>query len=124
MHLEGLMLKIFPERFLARLALLVTIACLPGRGLDGAAKVSTDGTQKQHKVILSWISEPSVEGYYVYRGLETGGPYTKISALQPTASYIDNAVKSGKTYYYVVTSLSSSGESGYSDQVQAVIPTP
>jgi len=119
------MLKNVPERFLTCLALLLTIACLSGRGLAEKLNISTSTTQKPHKVILNWISVPSVEGYYVYRGRQTGGPYTKISTLRPAASYVDNTVKSGQTYYYVVTSLSSgTGESGYSAEVQALIPTP
>jgi hypothetical protein len=82
-----------------------------------------DGVSKQHKVDLSWIAVPLVQGYYVYRGVQTGGPYAKVSALQPSASYVDSTVTSGQSYYYVVTSFSAgSGESNYSGEVRAVIP--
>jgi hypothetical protein len=74
-----------------------------------------------HKVNLNWTS---VQGYYVYRGGQTGGPYTKISPLASAASYIDNTVKSGQSYYYVVTSYTAdSGESAYSNQVEVNIPS-
>jgi len=77
-----------------------------------------------HKVNLNWISVPSVQGYYVYRGGQTGGPYSKISALEPAASYVDNTVKSGQSYYYVVTSFTTgSGESTYSNEVEVNVPS-
>ena len=65
-------------------------------------------------------------GYNVYRGGVSGSPYSKInSALEASAAYTDNSVAAGKTYYYVTTAVDGSGnESGYSNQAQAVIPTP
>jgi fibronectin type 3 domain-containing protein len=80
---------------------------------------------QQHAVSLNWSPVSSTQGYYVYRGGDTGGPYTKISDLQPATAYVDSTVTSGQSYYYVVTSLSASSvESGYSNEAQAVIPTP
>jgi hypothetical protein len=78
----------------------------------------------QHSVGLSWSPDAStVQGYYVYRGAQTGGPYTKLSTLQPGISYADTSVLSGQTYYYVVTALgSNSVESGYSNEAVAAIP--
>jgi hypothetical protein len=54
-----------------------------------------------------------------------GGPYSKInSAVNTSTAYTDNTVTAGQTYYYVTTAVDGSGnESGYSNQVQAVIPT-
>jgi len=77
-----------------------------------------------HSVALSWDPDAStVQGYYVYRGGLTGGPYTKISPLQPGTSYVDGSVLSGQTYYYVVTALgTNSQESTYSNEAVAVIP--
>lgn len=56
----------------------------------------------------------------------SGGPYSRInSALEAATTYTDIAVTAGMTYYYVTTAVDGSGiESGYSNQVQAVIPTP
>jgi hypothetical protein len=85
-----------------------------------------DGTTTtQHDVALSW--EPSssqVSGYYVYRASKSGGPYSKInSSPDAGTSYGDTGVSAGQTYYYVVTGVSSAGkESGYSNQVAAVVP--
>ena len=77
-----------------------------------------------HSVGLSWNPDAStVQGYYVYRGAQTGGPYAKISTLQPGTSYVDASVLSGQTYHYVVTALgTNSQESAYSNEAAAVIP--
>jgi hypothetical protein len=77
-----------------------------------------------HSVGLSWDPDAStVQGYYVYRGSQTGGPYTKISTLQPGTSYVDASVLSGQTYRYVVTALgTNSQESTHSNEAVAVIP--
>ncbi len=77
-----------------------------------------------HSVDLSWNPDASsVQGYYVYRGNQTGGPYSKITALLPATSYVDSSVSSGLTYYYVVTAVGNgSVESAYSNEAVAVIP--
>jgi len=77
-----------------------------------------------YNVSLSWNGSSSpVSGYNVYRGSKSGGPYSKISALDPITSYSDSTVAAASTYYYVTTAVNSSGvESSYSNQVQAVIP--
>ena len=78
----------------------------------------------QHTVSLSWNADTSpVQGYYVYRGGQSGGPYAKISTLQPLTTYTDASVASGQTYYYVVTALGTNSlESAYSNQAVATIP--
>jgi hypothetical protein len=81
----------------------------------------------QHSVSLSWTDAGSgIVGYYVYRASVSGGPYTRItSALNQTVAYNDNVVQAGQTYYYVTTAVDGSGtESAYSNEAQAVIPTP
>jgi hypothetical protein len=88
---------------------------LTGQGQVGAS----------HSVDLSWTADSgSVSGYNVYRGSKTGGPYSKINtALDSSATYVDSNVTSGQTYFYVTTAVGTSGmESGYSNQVQAIIP--
>jgi hypothetical protein len=78
----------------------------------------------QHSVALSWdANTPGVQGYYVYRAAHTGGPYSQISGLQGAPAYIDSAVSSGQTYYYVVTALGTNFvESGYSNEAVAIVP--
>jgi hypothetical protein len=80
-----------------------------------------------HSVALSWTpSTSSVVGYSIYRSATSGGPYTKITAaLNATTNYTDNTVQAGLTYYYATTAVDAREvESGYSNQVQAVIPSP
>ena len=80
-----------------------------------------------HGVSLSWSNAgPGTVGYNVYRGSTSGGPYSKVnSALDVTADYSDDSVVAGQTYYYVATAVDGSGmESPYSNEAQAVIPSP
>jgi hypothetical protein len=79
----------------------------------------------QNGVSLGWNPDPStVEGYYVYRGKQTGGPYAKISGLQPGTTYTDNTLTSGQAYYYVVTALDTNSlESSYSNEVEVGDPS-
>lgn len=106
-------------------------------GTVGFLSASTSATESvsgtgiaapQHSVTLNWAPSTSsgVAGYYVYRGAQQGGPYSAInSAIDLATTYSDNTVQAGQTYYYVVTAIDSAGlQSGYSNQVQAVIPYP
>jgi hypothetical protein len=82
----------------------------------------------QHSVTLSWNPSTSqdVIGYNVYRGNQSGGPYSLInSSPDSNAIATDDHVSAGQTYYYVVTTVSSdSQESVYSNQAGVVIPSP
>jgi len=76
---------------------------------------------------LGWVPSPSpVVGYRVYRGVTKGGPYPNYTS-DPMSSldYTDTSATTGATYYYVVTSIDSSGaESAYSNEVSASLLTP
>jgi ASPM-SPD-2-Hydin domain-containing protein/centrosomal CEP192-like protein len=81
----------------------------------------------QHSVDLSWnASTSAVVGYNVYRGTQSGGPYSRVnSVLNAGTSFSDGTVLGGQTYFYVVTAVDGSNvESGFSNQVQAAIPFP
>ena len=78
-----------------------------------------------HSTTLNWTaSVSSVVGYNVYSGAVSGGPYARLTSSPVTLlNYKDSTVQSGKTYYYVVTAVNSTGaESGYSSQATAAIP--
>ena len=94
-----------------------------------AANVSavnfTATPQLAHSAALIWTASTStVSGYNVYRGTVNGGPYNLMnSSLVTGLSYMDTAVQSGTSYYYVTTALDSNNvESLNSNQVTAVIP--
>ena len=84
------------------------------------------GTCVLRTVTLNWraSTSASVTGYHIYRATTSGGPYTKVnSAVVSDLSYTDT-VQPGYTYYYVATAVGTNGESAYSDQAQAVVPSP
>jgi hypothetical protein len=99
---------------------------------NSPANVTFSGTgvaPQPHSVDLSWTGSPSsgVVGYYVYRSTTSGSGYAKINASSAATSttYTDSSVQSGATYFYVVTAVDGSGsESAFSNEAQAVIPTP
>ena len=97
---------------------------------DPAVVIALSGAGVQaasHSVTLGLGPNSSnVMGYNVYRSSLSGGPYTKLNTpLITSATYVDSAVVSAQTYYYVGTSVDSSGtETTYSNQVSATIPAP
>lgn len=83
------------------------------------------GVSPAHKAMLTWTpSTSAVVGYNIYKGTQNGGPYSKINTSTVTGpTYTDASVQSGLTYFYVVTSVTSSGlESVHSSQVSGTIP--
>ncbi len=72
-------------------------------------------------VRLAWDpnSEGNVAGYHIYRGLATGGPYSRLDAvLLVSCNYSDDNAETGQTYYYVVTAVNTAGaESAYSKEL-------
>ena len=94
----------------------------PTQTLSGVGVAPT-----QHSVSLSWTDTNSgIAGYNVYRGNDSGGPFTQInSGLETTTAYSDTSVAAGQTYYYVATAVNESGaESAYSNEAQGAIPSP
>jgi hypothetical protein len=94
----------------------------PGQTMNGVGVAPT-----QHSVSLSWTdSDSGIVDYNIYRGSVSGGPYAQLkSGSESTAAYSDNSVVAGQTYYYVTTAVDGKGvESRYSNEAEAVIPTP
>ena len=83
------------------------------------------GMTKQHSVTLTWnASKSKVVGYNIYRSSDPNGGFTIINkGLIPLTTYVDEAVRSGDTYYYYATAVNSLGqESVPSNQASATIP--
>jgi len=79
-------------------------------------------------VILSWGASysPGVVGYDIYRGSASGGESS--TPLNPTpiegTKYVDENVKAGATYYYVLTSVGADGaQSAHSNETEATVPS-
>ncbi|HEV8673380.1 MAG TPA: hypothetical protein VGX21_04980 [Methylomirabilota bacterium] len=79
-------------------------------------------------VRLAWeaVADPDVAGYRVYRSTTAGRGYQPLTpAPQPATTYVDTGVRSGQTYYYVVTAVDRSrraNESVPSLEAAATIP--
>lgn len=73
------------------------------------------------QVNLSWTAPSGAltYTYQVYRAAASGGPYQPVST-SATTSHTDSVPADG-TYYYVVTALSSVGESGRSNEGSATV---
>jgi hypothetical protein len=81
-----------------------------------------------HSVAISWqaSTSPEVGSYNVYRSTTSGGPYTtRVGWRVMGTTFTDTAVQPGATYFYVVTSVTTSNvESTISSEIKATVPTP
>jgi len=95
-----------------------------------AALTGTGTPAPVHTVSLSWTGSVTsgVTSYNVYRavyGTNSCGSYSTIgSTPSSSTSFSDSVVADGTTYCYATTALDASGESGYSNIIQAKIPAP
>ena len=83
----------------------------------GLAAARPSNTQ----VSLTWNTSAGASSYNVYSSTTSGGPYTEIASVT-SPGYTNTGLMNGAAYYYVVTAVDSSGQSGYSSQASA-IPT-
>ena len=67
---------------------------------------------------LSWAAIGGATCYNVYRGLVSGSE-TLYALCVATNSYTDTSITSEVTYFYTVTTVSSGGESGFSNEALA-----
>src|SRR6266436_976227 len=95
---------------------------------NSPATIPLSGTGLQtvpHSADLSWTASTSiVAGYNVYRGVQSGGPYTKLTSKPVVLTiHTDSTVQSGQAYFYVVTAVDLNNlETVHSNEVSAVIP--
>ena len=89
-----------------------------GAPVPPAAPANLGATAGNQQVSLSWTASSGAASYDVMRGAASGGPYTQI-ATATTTNYIDTGLANGTTYYYVVTAVSSAGQSSNSNQASA-----
>jgi cellulose 1,4-beta-cellobiosidase len=62
------------------------------------------------QVPLRWLESFGATSYSIKRSNTKGGPYQTIATVSGT-SFVDTAVKRRETYYYVVSTVNSAGES-------------
>lgn len=90
--------------------------------LVGTLQLQASG--EKHTVTLTWKGSTShVAGYNVYRSTTPGRNYVRINtSLVQGLTYKDNAVDSGKTYYYTTRAVDARGnESVSSNETSAAI---
>jgi fibronectin type 3 domain-containing protein len=75
-------------------------------------------TPASNRIDLAWDASPDagVTGYNVKRGM-TSGQYTLTIPLLDVQTYSDTDVIDGMTYFYIVTALFGSTESGPTNEV-------
>ncbi|HTJ14484.1 MAG TPA: PA14 domain-containing protein [Dinghuibacter sp.] len=77
------------------------------------------------KTQLTWASQPSQKNpptaFEIYRATKSGGPYIYLGQTGPSVlQYVDSAnVLAGKTYYYVIRAIDTTGAAPLSPEVFA-----
>jgi hypothetical protein len=77
-------------------------------------------------VLASWdpVLDPTVIGYLLYYGLESGHYTTELDVGDATSATIDGLLE-GQTYYFAVTAYTHEGlESEFSEEVAFTVPSP
>ncbi len=99
----------------------VSVEVTPGAGIPsnpaGLAAVSGDG-----KIALSWHPSAGATGYRVWRSTVSGGPYTLLTSVSES-EFSDKSAENYTSYWYAVSALAPSGESGRSAEALG-LPAP
>lgn len=99
-------------------------------GILGLALLAAPlNAQTQHRVVISWTDtvNPSGTVYSVYRATaacSANPTLTKLTSGLTAMTYTDSTVTPGTTYCFAVTANGPGGESAFSNEAGAVIPTP
>ena len=114
----GDVMQALPRNCLLLTLFVVLYAC------GGAGNRTAPSSPPPHHVDLQWSPGSNADiTYNAYRSLTPGGPYSPIATSLTGETYSDWTVKSGTTYYYVVTAVDSQGrESPYSGEATATVP--
>jgi hypothetical protein len=81
-----------------------------------------------HFIRLQWNADnpTNLAGYSIWRSTSTGSGYVRLNAVPFLGNgYLDKQVKTGITYYYVITAVGKNGcESGFSQETVATAGQP
>jgi predicted RNase H-related nuclease YkuK (DUF458 family) len=82
------------------------------------APTNLAATSGNGSVSLSWTGSSGATSYNIYRGTSSGEE-SKITTGVSATTYTDSSAVNGTTYFYEVTAVNSTGESGRSNEVKA-----
>lgn len=97
---------------------LPAVSCPPEAPVNAAAGL-IDG-----QVLVSWGPSAGATSYAVYAGTASGAEGTAAVATSSSNSAVISGLKPGKTYYFTVEAVNSSGSSAASNEVSVAIPLP
>ena len=102
---------------------LGNLLALPAASAQSNDKVTH--AEIPRSVSLTWnapAGSSTPDGYNVYRGTASGGPYAKLNqALLTSRSYVDQTVLAGQQWYYVVSAVYGTSETANSNEAPAFI---
>src|SRR5215813_13813433 len=90
-----------------------------GGGTAPPAPTNLVATPGNAQVSLSWNASTGATSYNVKRSTTNGGPYTTIATGVTATNFTNTQLVNGTTYFFVVSAVNASGESGNSNQASA-----
>ena len=99
------------------------VSAKPAAAFVLAAPASVSAKAGNAQVTVSWSAANGATSYHVKRATTSGGAYTQI-ATASAANYADGSTKNGQTYYYVISSVDATQESGNSAEASATPEPP
>jgi hypothetical protein len=102
-----------------------TMTVTPVSSTTPAAPTGVTALAGNNQVNLSWTAVTGATGYNVYRGTSSGTETLVAAATNISgATFTDNSATNGTQYFYYVTALNGSLQSGPSSEVSATPKTP
>lgn len=87
--------------------------------LPPASPSNLNATAGDSQITVTWNAAQGASSFNLKRGIYSGGYDSLVASGITTTSFTDTTVANGTTYYYVVTSVNTSGESGNSNEANA-----
>ncbi|WP_150107220.1 carbohydrate-binding protein [Pedosphaera parvula] len=88
-------------------------------GVPPGAPLGLMATAGNFQVALSWAASVGATIYNIKRSLTSGGPYTIVATNVTDLAYTNTSLANGTTYFFVVSSQNSAGESANSSPIIA-----